>query len=105
MAGLAATLAWTPPRTRTVAPRARATVLAAAFTAAAPALAQTSLQPRRPAEQDLQDLNRLMVERQQEALRQQQQSFDAMQRQLEADRQRAVPTLPSDPDYRGTMFR
>ena len=83
----------------------RMLILAAALALAAPALAQTSLQPRRPAEQDRQDLNRLMVERQQEALRQQQQSFDAMQRQLETDRQRAVPTLPSDPDYRGTMFR
>ena len=83
----------------------RMLILAAALAAAAPALAQTSLQPRRPAEQDLQELNRLMVQRQEEALRQQQQSFDAMQRQLEGDRQRAVPLLPGDPDYRGTMFR
>jgi Spy/CpxP family protein refolding chaperone len=82
-----------------------AAALVAAFVAAAPALAQTSLQPRRPAEQDLQELNRLMVQRQEEALRQQQQSFDAMQRQLESDRQRAVPVLPGDPDYRGTLFR
>ena len=83
----------------------RMPILVAVLAFAAPALAQTSLTSRRPAEQDLQDLNRLMVERQQEALRQQQQSFDAMQRQLEGDRQRAVPTLPSDPGYRGTMFR
>ena len=62
-----------------------AAILAAAV--AVPAVAQTSLQPRRPAEQDLQDLNGLMVRRQEEALRQQQQSFDAMQRQLESDRQ------------------
>ncbi|HEX8665251.1 MAG TPA: hypothetical protein VF744_14615 [Beijerinckiaceae bacterium] len=83
----------------------RMPILVAVLAFAAPAFAQTSLTPRRPAEQDLQELNRLMVQRQEEALRQQQQSFDAMQRQLEADRQRAVPTLPSDPDYRGTMFR
>ena len=77
----------------------------ALLAAAGPALAQTSLQPRRPAEQDLQELNRLMVQRQEEALRQQQQSFDAMQRQLVSDRQKAAPVLPGDPDYRGTMFR
>ena len=83
----------------------RMPILVAVLAFAAPALAQTSLQPRRPAEQDLQELNRVMVQRQEEALRQQQQSFDAMQRQLETDRQRAAPLLPGDPDYRGTMFR
>jgi hemolysin activation/secretion protein len=83
----------------------RMLILAAAVVAAAPALAQTSPTPRRPAEQDLQELNRLMVQRQEEALRQQQQSFDSMQRQLETDRQRSAPLLPGDPDYRGTMFR
>ena len=61
----------------------RMAILAAAFLAlAAPALAQTSLVPRRPAEQDLQEMNRLMIQRQEEGLRQQQQSFDATQRQL-----------------------
>ena len=83
----------------------RMLILAAALMLAAPVSAQTSLQPRRPAEQDLQELNRLMVERQQDALRQQQQSFDATQRQLESDRQRRAPLLPGDPDYRGSMFR
>ena len=83
----------------------RMLILAAAVLAAAPALGQTSLTPRRPAEQDLQEMNRLMIQRQEDALRQQQQSFDATQRQLDGDRQRAVPILPSDPDYRGTMFR
>jgi hypothetical protein len=83
----------------------RMLILAAAVLAAASALAQTSLTPRRPAEQDLQEMNRLMIQRQEEALRQQQQSFDATQRQLEGDRQRAAPILPGDPDYRGTMFR
>jgi hypothetical protein len=80
-------------------------VLLATLAGLGPAPAQTSLTPRRPAEQDLQDLNRLTVERAQDALRQQQQSFDATQKGLENERQRAVPILPSDRDYRGTMFR
>jgi hypothetical protein len=45
------------------------------------------------------------VERQLDALRQQQQSFEQNQRRLESDRNSAIPILPSDPDYRGSLFR
>jgi hypothetical protein len=79
--------------------------LAAALLGAAPALAQTSLTRPRPVEQDLQDLNALTVQRQQDALRGQQQSFEETQRQLERARNSAIPVLPGDPDYRGTLFR
>ncbi len=73
--------------------------------AAGPCLAQTSLYPPRRAEQDLQDLSSLMVQRQQDALRQQQQTFEAGQRQFEIERQKAIPIMPNDPTYLGTMFR
>jgi hypothetical protein len=79
--------------------------LAAAVTSTAAAVAQTSLTRPRPAKQDLQDLNALTVQRQQDALREQQQAFDRSQRELEADRNRSIPILPSDRDYGGTMFR
>jgi hypothetical protein len=69
------------------------------------AVAQTSLTRPRPAEQELQDLNALTVQRQQDALREQQQAFDRSQRELEADRIRSIPILPSDREYGGTMFR
>ena len=77
--------------------------LAAVSTAAA--TAQTSLTRPRPAEQDLQDLNALTVQRQQDALREQQQAFDRSQRELEADRNRSIPILPGGRDYGGTMLR
>jgi hypothetical protein len=79
--------------------------LAAALSSAAPALAQTSLTRPRAAEQDLQDLNAQALQRQQDALRQQQQSFERTQRELETERQNRIPVLPGDPDYRGTLFR
>jgi Tfp pilus assembly pilus retraction ATPase PilT len=51
--------------------------VAASLAGVAQALAQTSLTPPRPAERDLQEMNSLMTQRAQDALRQQQQSFDA----------------------------
>jgi hypothetical protein len=77
----------------------------AALISAAPVLAQTSLTRPRSADQELQDLNALTLQRQQDAVRQQQRAFDQTQRELEAERQGAIPILPSDPDYRGSMFR
>jgi hypothetical protein len=85
--------------------RTSITLALVALTGTGSAVAQTSLTRPRPAEQELQDLNALTVQRQQDALRQQQQSFDRNQRVLEAERNRSIPILPSDPDYRGTMFR
>jgi hypothetical protein len=77
----------------------------ASLAGAAPALAQTSLTPPRPAERNLQEMNSLMTQRAQDALRQQQHSFDSNQKGFESERQKAIPVLPSDPSYRGTMFR
>jgi hypothetical protein len=77
----------------------------ASLAGVAQALAQTSLSPPRPAERDLQEMNSLMTQRAQDALRQQQQSFDSNQKGFEGERQKAIPVLPSDPSYRGTMFR
>ena len=80
--------------------------VAASLAGVAQAVAQTSLSPPRPAERDLQEMNSLMTQRAQDALRQQQQqSFDSNQKGFEGERQKAIPVLPSDPSYRGTMFR
>jgi hypothetical protein len=72
---------------------------------AAPAVAQTALvAPRAPAPDLQDDLSRMLVQRQRDVDRQQQQSFDSMQRQLEADRKGSLPILPTDPDYRGSLL-
>jgi hypothetical protein len=77
----------------------------AAGMAITPALAQSSLVAPRPSGPDPQDdLGKLLTQRQQEVARQQQQSFDTMQRQLEADRKGSLPVLPTDPDYRGSLL-
>ena len=68
------------------------------------ATAQTSLTPPRASEQDFKDLNASILQRQQEALRQQQQAFDGFHRQFSAEREKSAPILPSDPNYLGTMF-
>ena len=86
----------------------RAILFAAVLTsvsAAAPALGQIALPQSPTARPDPQDdLNRLLVQRQHGLAREQQQSFEATRRQTEADRTNALPILPTDPAYRGSLL-
>jgi hypothetical protein len=50
------------------------------------------------------DISRMLAQRQQQVDREQQQSFDTMQRQLEAERRGSLPVLPTDPLYRGSLL-
>ena len=64
----------------------------------------TSLAPSFSGPDPQNDISRMLAGRQQQVDREQQQSFDTMQRQLEAERKGSLPVLPTDPLYRGSLL-
>ena len=77
--------------------------IAAVILAGAASAQTSSLLPRSgPDPQD--EISRMLAARQRQVDREQQQSFDGMQRQLEAERRNSLPVLPTDPLYRGSLL-
>jgi microcompartment protein CcmL/EutN len=78
--------------------------IAAAILAGAASAQTSSLVPRFSGPDPQDDISRMLAQRQRQVEREQQQSFDGVQRQLEAERRNSLPVLPTDPLYRGSLL-